>query len=87
MVYGTDGAISALDLVVMTDPKGAQVVYEPAPVVRAAVLDRVPVAALAKVFADLDLATLQRLNARIAVDGEVAKEVARRYLAEKGFLS
>ena len=89
MVYGTDGAISALDLVVMADPKGAQVVYEPAPVVRAAVLERVPALApaLARVFATLDLATLQRLNARIAVDGEASKEVARRYLAEKGFLS
>ena len=89
MVYGTDGAIAALDLVVMTDPKGAQVVYEPAPVIRAATLERVPAMgpALSKVFSSLDLATLQRLNARVAVDGEVAKEVARRYLAEKGFLS
>jgi osmoprotectant transport system substrate-binding protein len=89
MVYGTDGAISALDLVVMTDPQGAQVVYEPAPVVRAATLERVPAMgpALSKVFATLDLATLQRLNARVAVDGEIAKEVARRYLAEKGFLA
>lgn len=89
MVYGTDGAISALDLVVMTDPKGAQVVYEPAPVVRATTLERVPAMgpALSKVFASLDLAALQRLNARVAVDGEVAKEVARRYLTEKGFLA
>lgn len=89
MVYGTDGAISALDLVVMTDPKGAQVVYEPAPVVRAAVLEKRPeiARALAPVFASLTAETLQRLNARIAVDGEVPKEVARRYLAEKGFLS
>lgn len=89
MVYGTDGAISALDLVVMADPKGAQVVYEPAPVVRAAALERAPAIgpALSKVFASLDLTTLQRLNARVAVDGEVPKEVARRHLAEKGFLS
>ena len=42
MVYGTDGAIAALDLVVMQDTKGAQIVYEPAPVVRAAVLQRYP---------------------------------------------
>src|ERR671932_111654 len=42
MVYGTDGAIAALDLVVMDDTKGAQIVYEPAPVVRAAVLERYP---------------------------------------------
>ena len=35
MAYGTDGALAALGLVVMSDPKGAQIVYEPAPVVRA----------------------------------------------------
>src|SRR5690606_13751064 len=42
MVYGTDGAIAAFDLVVMTDTKGAQIVYEPAPVVRADVLRQHP---------------------------------------------
>ena len=42
MVYGTDGAIAALDLVVMDDNKGAQIVYEPAPVIRAEVLQKLP---------------------------------------------
>ena len=42
MVYGTDGVIAALDLIVMQDTKGAQIVYEPAPVVRADVLQRYP---------------------------------------------
>src|SRR5919112_4078006 len=71
MVYGTDGAIAALDLVVMMDPKGAQIVYEPAPVVRAAVLERYPAIgpALSRVFSDLTMSTLQSLNAQIAVEG------------------
>ena len=88
MVYGTDGGIAALDLVVMRDDKGAQIVYEPAPVVRAAVLERFPAirTALAPAFASLDLTTLQRLNARIAVDGRPAPAVAREHLVAIGVL-
>ena len=64
MVYGTDGALSALDLVVMGDPMGAQIVYEVAPVIRAAGLERDHGSAHAgAVFNRLDAATLRRLNA------------------------
>lgn len=42
MAYGTDGSLSALNLVVLADPKGAQPVYEPAPTIRGQVLDRYP---------------------------------------------
>ena len=82
MAYGTDGAIAALGLIALTDDKGAQIVYAPAPVIRAAVLQRYPQIAglLAPVFASLTLATLQRLNAAIAVDGEDAGFVAAAYL-------
>ncbi len=82
MVYGTDGAISALNLVVMTDTKGAQIVYEAAPVVRQPMLDRFPAmrAPLDAAFATLDLTTLQRLNAEIAVEGKPARDVARAHL-------
>ena len=88
MVYGTDGALSALDLTVMSDPQGAQIVYEVAPVIRQADLARHPgiTPALARVFQSLDAATLRRLNARITVDGEVAEAVAARYLSETGLL-
>lgn len=86
MVYGTDGALSALDLTVMADPLGAQIVYEVAPVARAAVPARHPAIrpALAAIFTRLDADTLRGLNARIAVEGEVAETVARRYFAEQG---
>jgi osmoprotectant transport system substrate-binding protein len=85
MAYGTDGAIAALGLVALDDDKGAQIVYAPAPVIRAAVLQRYPQIAglLDPVFAGLTLATLQRLNAAIAVDGEEAAAVAAAYLKSR----
>ena len=88
MAYGTDGALAALDLVVMSDPKHAQIVYAPAPVIRRAVLDAYPEIedALDPVFRSLDAPTLRRLNARISVEGEEPSEVARDYLRSKGFL-
>ena len=72
----------------MEDTKGAQVVYEPAPVVRAAVLERHPniAPALSRVFGSLDMARLQSLNAKIAVEGQPPREVARRYLEQEGLL-
>ncbi|WP_135467373.1 glycine betaine ABC transporter substrate-binding protein OsmF [Crenalkalicoccus roseus] len=88
MVYGTDGAIAALGLVVMADSRGAQIVYEPAPVARAAVLERHPriAPALGRIFPGLTAETLRALNARIAVEGQPPREVARRHLAEAGLL-
>lgn len=88
MVYGTDGAIAALDLVVMRDTKGAQMVYEPAPTVRAAVLEKNPRIreALEPVFATLDAETLRGLNAKISVEGQDQGQVAREYLKAKGFV-
>jgi osmoprotectant transport system substrate-binding protein len=88
MAYGTDGSLSALGLVVLSDPRGAQPVYEPAPIVRGEVIQDYPEIAdiLNPVFETLDLETLQRLNASIAVEGEDATEVARNYLVSKGFL-
>jgi osmoprotectant transport system substrate-binding protein len=88
MAYGTDGALVALDLVALDDDKHVQPVYAPAPVVREATLARYPQIAslLAPVFAGLDLATLRRLNAQIAVDGQEAGKVAECYLASRGLL-
>jgi osmoprotectant transport system substrate-binding protein len=86
MVYGTDGAIATLDLVGMKDTRGAQIVYEPAPVVRAEILQRFPriAKALNPVFASLSTAKLQALNAEIAVNERPARDVAERYLNELG---
>ena len=79
------GAIAALGFVALDDDKGAQIVYAPAPVVRQTVLQQYPQIAglLDPVFAGLTLATLQRLNAAIAVDGEDAGSVAAAYLKSR----
>jgi len=88
MAYGTDGALAALGLVIMDDPKGIQPIYAPAPIVRAEVLTRHPAIkdALAPVFRSLDTPTLQSLNAKIAIEGQDAKQVAAAYLKAKGFI-
>ncbi|MFP4374848.1 MAG: ABC transporter substrate-binding protein [Spirochaetaceae bacterium] len=88
MAYGTDGNLSALDLKVLEDSRNVQPYYRPAPIVRQAVLDEYPEieSVLEPVFSSLDLETLQSLNARIAVQGEDAAQVARDYLTENGFL-
>ena len=88
MVYGTDGGIAPSGLVVLEDDKGVQPVYAPAPIVREAVLKENPKIAdvLKPVFTSLDLATLQKLNARVQVGGEAAKAVAADYLKSKGFI-
>jgi len=74
--------------VIMEDSKGVQPVYAPAPVVRADLLARQPKIAtlLEPVFRSLDGATLQALNAQIALEGQDAKKVAERYLKSKGFI-
>ncbi|XKG90263.1 ABC transporter substrate-binding protein [Vreelandella venusta] len=82
MTYGTDGGLSALGLVVLEDAKGVQPVYQPAPVVREEVLEAYPQmeALLNDIFATLDLVTLQKLNADVAVNGLSPDKVASDYL-------
>ena len=88
MAYGTDGSLSAFNLVILDDPKGAQPVYEPAPRVRGEVMDKYPEIAgiLDPIFESLNLQTLQTLNGQIAVDGLNPVDVARDYLTANGFL-
>ncbi|PSW15555.1 ABC transporter substrate-binding protein [Photobacterium rosenbergii] len=88
MVYGTDGAIASVGLVVMEDDKGVQPVYAPTPVIRESVLKAHPQIddILNPIFASLDLNTLQGLNSRIAIGGESASAVAKNYLQTNGFI-
>ena len=89
MAYGTDGSLSALDLVVLEDPLGAQPIYQPAPIVRGEVYQNYPEMSdiLDPVFKTLTLETLQTLNARIALEGEDPGLVAGDYLRTEGFLA
>lgn len=88
LVYGTDGALDKLDLVVLDDPKHIPPVYLPAPVIRKEVLDMYPeIEMLLKpIFESLTLEVLQNLNAQVAYDGKDAAEVARTYLEENNFI-
>ncbi|MDX0155533.1 ABC transporter substrate-binding protein [Sinorhizobium meliloti] len=88
MVYGTDGGIAPSGLVVLEDDKAVQPVYQPAPIIREAVLKDNPAIEeiLKPVFEKLDLTTLQELNGRVQVGGESAKAVAEDFLKANGFL-
>ncbi|WP_042245194.1 ABC transporter substrate-binding protein [Paracoccus sp. PAMC 22219] len=88
MVYGTDGGIAPAGLVVMADDQGVQPVYQPAPIIRAEVLEAHPEIRdiLAPIFESLDLETLQELNGRIQIGGEPAATVARDHLTQAGLL-
>lgn len=88
MVYGTDGGIAAANLVILEDDRHDQPVYAPVPTMREAVLKEYPqVAAIVKpLMESFDRETLQRLNARVQVNGESAESVAQDYLRERGFL-
>jgi osmoprotectant transport system substrate-binding protein len=88
LVYGTDGALEQMKLMVLADPQSVPPVYLPTPVIRGPVLKRYPkIEPLLKpVFESLTMETLQTLNARVAYEGREAKAVAREYLVSKGFL-
>ncbi|WP_332776147.1 glycine betaine ABC transporter substrate-binding protein OsmF [Polaromonas sp.] len=88
MAYGTDGAVAALGLVIMGDPKGVQPIYAPTPIIREEALKKNPKIrdVLAPVFKLLDGPTLQALNAKIQLDGQDAKKVASDFLKSKGLL-
>ncbi|MDX0364088.1 ABC transporter substrate-binding protein [Sinorhizobium meliloti] len=88
MVYGTDGGIAPSGLVILEDDKAVQPVYQPAPIIREAVLKENPTIEeiLKPVFEKLDLTTLQELNGRVQVGGESAKAVAEDFLKANGFL-
>ena len=88
LVYGTDGALDKLDLVVVEDTAFVPPVYLPAPVIRGDILAMYPTieARLKPVFESLSLEVLQTLNAYVAYDGQDAQEVARTYLIENNFI-
>ncbi len=89
LVYGTDGALEKMNLVVVEDPKHIPPVYLPTPVIRGKVLEMYPKirTILKPVFEALTLETLQNLNSQVAYDGKNAADVARDFLIKNKFLS
>jgi len=88
MAYTTDGALAVLQLQLLADDKHAQTVYQPAPVIRGAVLAQHPEieGLLDPVFRSLTLERLQQLNAKIAAEGDAPGAVVAAYLRANGFL-
>jgi len=88
LVYGTDGALDKMNLIVVEDPAQVPPVYLPAPVLRGEVAEVYPeIEGLLKpIFESLNLEALQKLNAQVAYDGKDAAAVADAYLKENGFI-
>jgi osmoprotectant transport system substrate-binding protein len=88
MVYGTDGGIVAANLRILQDDRHDQPVYAPVPTIRESTLRAHPQIAtlLAPLMASFDTGTLQRLNARVQVDGESAESVAADYLKSRSLV-
>ena len=88
LVYGTDGSLREMDMVVLDDPENVPPVYLPTPVLRGELATAYPelVTLFDDTFQSLELETLQSLNARVAFGGEDARAVAREYLESNGFL-
>jgi osmoprotectant transport system substrate-binding protein len=88
LVYGTDGSLQEMDMIVLDDPQNVPPVYLPTPVLRGELVKAYPELEIlfVEAFDTLDLTTLQSLNARVAYAGDDAKVVAKAYLEEKGLL-
>lgn len=89
VAFGTDGEISAFDLVLLQDDQNLFPPYQVAPVVRQDVLDANPAIAetlnrLAPLLTD---ATMQRLNNEVSGNQREPVEVAREFLVEQGLIT
>ncbi|PPG00470.1 MULTISPECIES: glycine betaine ABC transporter substrate-binding protein [unclassified Rathayibacter] len=87
-VFQTDGRISALDLTVMADDQQFFPVYQGGFTLQQSVLDEYPAIAdvMAEVSPLLTTEEMQKLNARVDVDGEDPEDVASEWLDEQGLL-
>ncbi|WP_349371236.1 glycine betaine ABC transporter substrate-binding protein [Salinarimonas sp.] len=88
LVFATDGRIPAFDFVVLADDLGYFPAYALTPVVRAETLEANPSLAdlLNALSAELDDATMARLNAAVDVDKRSVEDVAASFLQEEGLI-
>jgi osmoprotectant transport system substrate-binding protein len=88
VAFGTDGEISAFDLVVLEDDKNLFPPYQVAPLVRESVLDQNPEIAeilneLAPLLTD---EVMRRLNYEISGNGREVADVALEFLTQQGLI-
>ncbi len=88
LVYGTDGSLPDLNLVVLNDPLSIPPVFEPSVIVRAEVLNKYPEIKdiIENVFKTLNLENLQIMNKKVIVEGLSPKDVAKEHLTQEGIL-
>ena len=88
VAFGTDGEISAFDLVVLEDDQNLFPPYQVAPVVRQAALEANPglAEALNAVAPLLTDETMQRLNYEVSGNQQEPADVAKAFLTEAGLL-
>jgi len=88
VAFGTDGEISAFDLVVLEDDQQLFPPYQVAPVVRQEILDTNPdvAAALNALAPLLTDETMQRLNYEVSGNQREPADVAREFLVEEGLI-
>lgn len=87
-VFQTDGRIAGLDLKLVEDDKSFFPIYNPALTVSKEVIEKNP--QIAKLFAPISekLTTdeLQKLNAKVDVEGQLEDQVAEEWLSQNGFI-
>jgi osmoprotectant transport system substrate-binding protein len=88
VAFGTDGEISAFDLVLLKDDKGLFPPYQVAPIVRQQTLDAAPEirAVLNALAPRLTDAVMQRLNYEVSGNGREPAEVAKEFLVQEGLI-
>jgi osmoprotectant transport system substrate-binding protein len=88
VAFGTDGEISAFNLVLLTDDKGLFPPYQVAPVVRQEALDANPAIAeaLNALAPKLTDETMQRLNYEVSGNQREPADVAKEFLTQEGLL-
>jgi osmoprotectant transport system substrate-binding protein len=88
VAFGTDGEISAYNLVVLEDDKGMFPPYQVAPVIRQEALDANPEIRdlLNALTAKLNDATVRRLNNEVSGNLREPAEVAKEFLVQEGLL-
>ncbi|GAB5493800.1 MAG: ABC transporter substrate-binding protein [Phototrophicaceae bacterium] len=88
MAYSTSGELLGSEFVMLEDTLGAQPYFQPAPVIRNAILESNPdiISILRPAFALIETQTMQRFVAATTA-GVEPEEVARGFLIENGFIS
>lgn len=86
--FSTDGQIAEFGLVVLEDDLDFFPTYQPAPLVRAATLERFPALqpALNELAGRLTTERMRQMNAAVELDGQDPANVARRFLAEQDLI-